>query len=44
LVHGDLCGHITAPTPGEKSYFLLIVDDYNRFMWLELLASKDEVL
>lgn len=42
LVHGDLCGHITPPTLGGKSYFLLIVDDYSRYMWLELLTSKDE--
>jgi hypothetical protein len=40
LVHGDLCGHITPPTPGGKSYFLLMVDDFSRFMWLELLATK----
>jgi hypothetical protein len=44
LVHGDLCGHITPPTPGGKSFFLLIVDDYSRFMWLELLASKSKAL
>jgi len=43
-VHGDLCGHITLPTPGGKSFFLLIVDDHSRYMWLELLASKDEAL
>jgi transposase InsO family protein len=44
LVHGDLCGQITPPTPGGKEFFLLIVDNYSRFMWLELLASKDEAL
>jgi transposase InsO family protein len=44
LVHGDLCGHITPPTPGGKSFFLFIVDDYSCFMWLELLASKDDAL
>lgn len=44
LVHGDLCGQITPPTPGGKSYFLLLVDDHSRHMWLELLASKDEAL
>jgi len=44
LVRGDLCGQITPPTPGGKSYFLLTVDDYSRFMWLELLASKSEAL
>jgi transposase InsO family protein len=42
LVHGDLCGPITPATPGGKLYFLLIVDDFSRYMWLELLRSKDE--
>ena len=42
LVHGDLCGHITPPTPGGKRYFLLMVDDFSSYMWLELLARKDE--
>jgi transposase InsO family protein len=42
LVHADLCGQITPPTPSGKLFFLLIVDDYSRYMWLELLASKDE--
>jgi len=44
LVHADLCGHVTPPTPGGKSFFLLIVDDHSRYMWLELMATKDEAL
>ena len=43
-MHGDLCGQITPPTPGGKEYFLLIVDDYSRYMWLELIARKSEAL
>lgn len=42
LVHGDLCGPIMPATPSGK-YFLLLVDDMTRFMWVVLLASKDEV-
>jgi hypothetical protein len=42
LVHVDLCGQIRPKTPGGKSYFLLIVDDFIRFMWVELLSTKDE--
>ena len=38
----DLCGPISPVTPGGKRYFLLLVDDLSRFMWLSLLASKDE--
>ena len=34
LVHGDLCGPITPTTPGGRKYFILLVDDYSRYMWL----------
>ena len=44
LVHTDLCGPVTPPTAGGKRYFLLIVDDYSRYMWLELIRTKDEAL
>jgi hypothetical protein len=42
LVHADLCGKIKPCTFGGKNYFLLIVDDHSRFMWVEFLTSKDE--
>jgi hypothetical protein len=42
MVHIDLCGQVTPPTPGGKQYFLLVVDDHSRYMWLELMATKDE--
>ena len=40
LLHGDLCGPITPATPSHNSYFLLLVDDYSRFMWVALLPTK----
>ena len=42
LVHGDLCGPITPATNGGQRYFLQLVDDCSRYMWLQLLTSKDE--
>ena len=42
LVHGDLCGPITPATNGCQLYFLLLADDCSRYMWLQLLTSKDE--
>jgi hypothetical protein len=42
MFHADLCGQIKPNTLGGKNYFLLLVDDYFRFMWIELLATKDE--
>jgi hypothetical protein len=44
LTHGDLCGPISPVTPGGNIYFLLVVDDCTRYMWLEVLRSKDEAL
>jgi hypothetical protein len=42
LMHGDLCGKITPPTPAGNQYFLLLVDDRSRFMSAILLPSKDQ--
>ena len=44
LVHGDICGPIKPATPGSKTFFLLLVDDKSRFMWLILLQEKSEVV
>jgi hypothetical protein len=42
LVHGDLCGLVTLATPGGRRYFLLLVDDHSRYMWVLVLGSKGE--
>ena len=42
LVHGDIYGPIMPATNGGRWYFLPLVDDYSRYMWLQLLTSKDE--
>jgi transposase InsO family protein len=41
LLHGDICGPISPATPSGNKYFLLLVDDYSRYMWIDLLPSKD---
>jgi transposase InsO family protein len=41
-VHGDLCGPVTPVTPGGRRYFLLLVDDLTRYMWVVVLRSKGE--
>ena len=41
-VHGNIYGLITPTTPSCSRYFLLLVDDMSRYMWLCLLASKDQ--
>ena len=42
LIHDDLCGPIMPATNGGRWYFLLLMDDCNRYMWLQLLMSKDK--
>lgn len=42
LIHGDICGPISPPTPSGKRYFLLLVDDFSRKMWVYFLSTKDE--
>jgi transposase InsO family protein len=41
-VHEDLCGPVTLATPGGRRYFLLLVDDLSRYMWVVVLGSKGE--
>jgi transposase InsO family protein len=42
-VHGDLCDPVTPATPEGRRYFLLLVDDLSRYMWVVVLGSKGEV-
>jgi hypothetical protein len=39
-MHGDLCGPVTPASPGGRHYFLLLVDDVYRYMWVVLLGTK----
>jgi transposase InsO family protein len=42
MVHGDLCGPVTPPTHRGSKFFLLLMDDFSRYMWISLLSSKDQ--
>jgi hypothetical protein len=44
LVHGDLCDTISPATPRGNKYFLLLVDDLNRYMWVAVIPSKDRAV
>jgi hypothetical protein len=44
LVHEDLCDPVTPATPGGRRYFLLLIDDISRYMWVVVLSSKGEVV
>jgi hypothetical protein len=41
LVHGGLCGPFSPVTPRGNKYFLLLVDDLSRYMWVAVIPSKD---
>ncbi|KAK9076273.1 hypothetical protein SSX86_004606 [Deinandra increscens subsp. villosa] len=42
LVHADICGPITPVSNGGNRYFMLIVDDFSRYMWVYMIKTKDE--
>lgn len=44
LIHADLCGPINPATLASNRYFLLLVDDYSKMIWVYMLSSKDEAL
>jgi transposase InsO family protein len=43
-VHGDLCSPVTPTTLGGMQYFFLLANNVSRYIWLILLATKDQVL
>jgi len=44
LVYVDLCGPINPPTPGGNKFFMLLVDDFSRWMDVSMLKSKDQAV
>jgi transposase InsO family protein len=42
LVHGDLRRPVKLATPSGLRYFLLLIDDATRYMWVVLLTAKSE--
>lgn len=44
LIHADLCGPISPETSAGNRYFLLLVDDFSRYMWVYFIKTKDEAL
>jgi hypothetical protein len=44
LVYGDLCGPISPAKPRGNKYFLLLVDDLSRYMWVAAIPSKDHAV
>ena len=37
LIHLDLCGSFPIPSLGGSQYFMVIVDNYSRFIWIRFL-------
>ena len=40
LIHGDLCVPLDLESLGGSKYFLLIVDDCTRMLWVSMLKQK----
>jgi transposase InsO family protein len=41
LLHGDLCSPISPVMLWGNKYFVLLVDDLSRYMWVATIPSKD---
>ena len=44
LIHMDICGPISPPTLGGNRYFLLLIDDFSRLIWVAMLHNKSDAL
>ena len=44
LVHADLSGRAPTQALGGCDYYILIIDDYSRYMWVNFLRDKSEAL
>jgi transposase InsO family protein len=42
VVHMDLCGPITPPTPSKARYFLIVVDGKSQFRFVRFMVQKSE--
>lgn len=42
LLFADICGPISLPTLRGSQYFLIIVDDWSRLMWVVTLKHKSK--
>jgi len=43
VMYSDVCGPFEVPSLGGNKYFLLLVDDFSRKIWIYLLKAKSEV-
>lgn len=44
LVHTDLCGPTRVRSMQGDKYFMLLIDDYSRMMWVTFLREKSKAL
>ena len=42
LVHADLCGPSRKEGTGKENYFMLVIHDYSRLIWVAFLKEKSE--
>ena len=43
LVHSDVGGKITPKSLGGSEYFVIFIDDHNRYVWVYFMKTKNEV-
>ena len=44
VIHTDICGSFTPLSMGGYKYFIMFIDDYSRYGFVELIREKSESL
>ena len=44
MIHTDICGPFTSPTMGGYRNFIIFIDDFSRFGYVELIREKLDYL
>ena len=42
LIHTDICGPISLAALGNYRYFIIFIDDYSRYGYIELIREKSD--
>ena len=43
LIHSDVCGKVRTQSLGSGEYFVTVLDDHTRYVWVYILKQKREV-
>jgi hypothetical protein len=42
-VHSDICGPLPAPSLSDRRYFVVLIDEFSRFMYTNTIAARSDL-